>query len=224
MRALSWTDYTLGTTYFNKMSHQQLKLEECERADGSHFGVQHPGREPFLFGDPALAHLGQLSKKDALTLEHLAYMNLAFCEFYAERANCTRLPAACGSPADGYAGSTFNRWLREIEPALQKCVDEHTSCVDWAHAGECEKNPLFMHSGCAVSCGSCAKPIDELFPEDLYRGDWKREQRTPSARRSGRRCARCVLGNASALPRTPRGQSEGSPLLACRAWQVRRIA
>ncbi|CAI5536651.1 unnamed protein product [Closterium sp. Naga37s-1] len=36
------------------------------------------------------------------------------------------------------------------------CVDESEHCVPWAKAGECEKNPGYMHSSCARSCGKCS--------------------------------------------------------------------
>ena len=41
-------------------------------------------------------------------------------------------------------------------------------------AGECGKNPNFMHSSCAASCGSCGKdPTDLLGAADLHLGDWE---------------------------------------------------
>ncbi|CAI7802125.1 unnamed protein product [Closterium sp. NIES-54] len=36
------------------------------------------------------------------------------------------------------------------------CVDESENCVPWAKAGECEKNPGYMLSSCARSCGKCS--------------------------------------------------------------------
>ena len=38
-----------------------------------------------------------------------------------------------------------------------ECVDTHDSraCEEWAAAGECEKNPGFMHNECKFSCGKC---------------------------------------------------------------------
>lgn len=36
------------------------------------------------------------------------------------------------------------------------CENEHTSCGEWASAGECSKNPGYMHSQCRKSCGTCA--------------------------------------------------------------------
>ena len=86
-------DYTFGDkkAYFNKMSHQQLRLETCPN---------------FLFDEPwdgtVLAHSAQLSKQDALSTEHLATLNAAFCRFYA-RIGCSPLPERCG----GSAASAF---------------------------------------------------------------------------------------------------------------------
>ena len=151
------SDYTLGHSYFNKMAHQELRLERCPN---------------FVFDDPQLTHLDQLGKKDALTLEHLATLNAAFCEFYATRANCSVLPAQCGE-RDG-TGSAYLNWLDAIQPSLARCVDEHEGCKGWADNGECLHNPLFMHSSCPVACESCGKPVGELVPDDERRGDWKR--------------------------------------------------
>lgn len=154
------SDYTLGKAYFNKMSHQELRLETCPH---------------FLFPDPDLSHINQLSKKDALTLEHLATLNAAFCDFYAFHANCTSLPAECGH-RDGtrtLSGSLYARWLDEVIPPLSRCTDDHEGCRGWATSGECERNPLFMHSNCPVSCKSCHKPLDELVHDDAERGDWR---------------------------------------------------
>ena len=49
------SDFTLGRAYFNKMSHQQLKLETCPN---------------FLLDDPGLPSLSELGKKEALSFEH----------------------------------------------------------------------------------------------------------------------------------------------------------
>ena len=151
------SDYTLGHSYFNKMAHQELRLERCPN---------------FVFDDPGLTHLEQLGKKDALTLEHLATLNAAFCEFYATRANCSVLPPKCGER--DATGSAYLAQLDAIQPALARCLDEHEGCAGWAHSGECVRNPLFMHSSCPVACESCGKPVGELVPDDERRGDWKR--------------------------------------------------
>ena len=152
------SDYTLGKTYFNKMAHQQLMLETC------------PG---FLFADTGLNNLDQLSKKDALTFEHITIMNAAFCEFYARHANCSHLPKECGE-RETAKGSTYLRQLDEIVPALKRCSDDHEGCTGWAAQGECQRNPLFMHSSCPVSCKSCDKPLDELVKDDADRGNWRK--------------------------------------------------
>eukprot|EP00980_Cylindrotheca_fusiformis_P010143 scaffold2253_cov119-Cylindrotheca_fusiformis.AAC.18 len=48
---------------------------------------------------------------------------------------------------DGTCGTTAPK------PAL--CEDTHESCPYWAAAGECEKNPNYMHNNCMLSCGKC---------------------------------------------------------------------
>ena len=91
------SDYTFGNrkAYFNKMSHQQLRLETCPN---------------FLFDEPwegtVLAHAAQLSKQDALATEHLATLNAAFCRFYA-RIGCSPLPERCG-------GSTASAFVAQL--------------------------------------------------------------------------------------------------------------
>ena len=60
-----------------------------------------------------------------------------------------------------------------LGPALARCADDHEGCPGWATAGECTRNPLFMHAACPAACGSCSKRIDELVTDDVYRGDWK---------------------------------------------------
>jgi len=40
-------------------------------------------------------------------------------------------------------------------PPPQQCVDKGQHCVDWAMAGECEKNAAYMHEFCMNSCNLC---------------------------------------------------------------------
>ena len=35
------------------------------------------------------------------------------------------------------------------------CVDHHVNCKLWADAGECKRNPMFMHHHCSRSCHVC---------------------------------------------------------------------
>jgi hypothetical protein len=38
------------------------------------------------------------------------------------------------------------------------CADtDAAACATWARAGECKRNPGFMHTSCAASCGQCAQ-------------------------------------------------------------------
>ncbi|KAL1499036.1 hypothetical protein AB1Y20_013552 [Prymnesium parvum] len=50
--------------------------------------------------------------------------------------------------------------LAAAAAAAEDCRDEHDGCVQWAQAGECDKNPSFMKTTCAVSCHSCPAPLD----------------------------------------------------------------
>ena len=42
---------------------------------------------------------------------------------------------------------------RRLQQFHASKVDKHSSCVSWADQGECEKNPGFMQSDCAATCG-----------------------------------------------------------------------
>lgn len=57
------------------------------------------------------------------------------------------------------------------------CKDMDSRCSFWASIGECDKNPTYMHSSCAVSCGTCNKastlhalkdPDAECDPNDAF--------------------------------------------------------
>lgn len=63
--------------------------------------------------------------------------------------------------------------IRGSHTAFDTCEDDYTECALWTKQGECEKNPLFMHSSCPRACGSCGVSIEDLFPDDVHLGDWK---------------------------------------------------
>ena len=113
----------------------------------------------------------------ALSIENLATLNAAFCRFYA-KLGCA-LPPRCGD-ADG---RSFEQQIAALQPALEKCEDDHDGCSSWATSGECEKNPLFMHAHCAVACKSCGKRPDDLHVDDKLSelGDWRKEERVRHA-------------------------------------------
>jgi len=48
------------------------------------------------------------------------------------------------------------------------CRDDDDGCEDWADDGECDVNPLFMHSVCRESCGICktSRGRDEPDPDE----------------------------------------------------------
>ena len=49
---------------------------------------------------------------------------------------------------------------------IWKCEDANAFCADWAHKGECERNPAFMNPNCRKSCKHCDEPLRrfELAP------------------------------------------------------------
>mmetsp|Transcript_2166 Transcript_2166/g.3590 ORF Transcript_2166/g.3590 Transcript_2166/m.3590 type:complete len:606 (+) Transcript_2166:33-1850(+) len=150
------SDYTVSEVYFNKMSHTDLKIETCPT---------------FLFGAFTEFDAHNISKRDALCIEHLAIMDAALCRHYISiGCGSEHIPTVCkdGGEARLLAAA------RETHKAFLRCEDDHEGCVGWAQAGECLHNPQFMHSNCAKACGSCDRPIDQLLPEaDLHLGDWK---------------------------------------------------
>ena len=152
------SDYTVDGAYFNKMMHTNLKLEECPK---------------FLFNMPktlTVPQYEQASARDGLCIEHLALMNAAFCRFY-ERHGCAadRVPDECVKGGV----QRFTASARRAALSQNKCADEKEGCRHWAGSGECQRNPAYMHSSCARSCGSCNMTIDEILPDERWHGDWK---------------------------------------------------
>lgn len=41
------------------------------------------------------------------------------------------------------------------EKRTDPCRDATTECGPWAASGECDRNPAYMHTDCAYSCGRC---------------------------------------------------------------------
>ena len=143
--------------YFNKMTHTQLRLENC------------PG---VLMGAFEVSDWAGVSKRDALCIEHLAVIDAAFCHFYAKQAQCEthQIPPACVSIGE----ARLSEISRDAHQVFSRCDDEHDACASWAASGECERNKNFMHSSCAKSCKSCGKSLTELnLGEDAHLGDWK---------------------------------------------------
>jgi hypothetical protein len=70
------------------------------------------------------------------------------------------------------------RYLQNVDvPANIKtqCVNEHADCTNWAVAGECDANPVWMKKECAASCQSCdfllyleRCPMDVDNPGDIW--------------------------------------------------------
>ncbi|KAF0309811.1 Zinc metalloproteinase nas-13 [Amphibalanus amphitrite] len=57
----------------------------------------------------------------------------------------------------------------------EKCTDRNMYCKDWAAAGECGKNPLYMNIYCAKSCDKCSdkscEDLNELCPKWAETGE-----------------------------------------------------
>ena len=55
--------------------------------------------------------------------------------------------------------SAFASFPRELPPRggmpESECEDEHASCAEWAKAGECKSNRVFMTGQCAKTCDRC---------------------------------------------------------------------
>ena len=49
--------------------------------------------------------------------------------------------------------------------AAEDCVDENSSCKNWASSGECDRNAGYMRTACPVSCNTCPAPIDPKLTE-----------------------------------------------------------
>ena len=45
----------------------------------------------------------------------------------------------------------------KVEHLATACVDKHDQCATWATAGECQRNPGFMHDSCALTCNMCCE-------------------------------------------------------------------
>ena len=65
--------------------------------------------------------------------------------------------------------------VRRLEAAIpngsSSCRDTSGRCADWAKAGECERNSLFMHKECAASCGRCAHADALAAPIETAKAD-----------------------------------------------------
>merc|ERR1712018_1119440 len=48
------------------------------------------------------------------------------------------------------------------------CSDSNPHCASWASQGECKKNPGFMDTNCAKSCGKCESTDKGVVCNDIY--------------------------------------------------------
>ena len=151
---IPYQDGKTGDVYFNKMSHQDLAAETC------------PG---FLFGAFTVNNWGNVSKRDALAIEHLAMLDGGLCRFY-KKLSC---PTSDGLKFCEASDDNVHGILEGVRSVFDECKDEMVDCARWSATGECKANPLFMYSNCAKSCGTCGVPTVELFPEEMHLGDWR---------------------------------------------------
>ena len=95
---------------------------------------------------------------------------------------------AAGSPglarlSHDAMGRSFLAWwalaavAAVADEAAETCRDADERCAAWAAHGECEANPNYMLSECAVSCASCASEeapawTGGCFDRDTECGDW----------------------------------------------------
>jgi len=55
--------------------------------------------------------------------------------------------------------------------AAQTCKDSHEQCAFWAESGECDENPGYMLTSCALSCGECCMDNNPLCGEWASQGE-----------------------------------------------------
>lgn len=139
-------DYTVRGAYFNKMNHASLKLQTCPALQLSR---------------DIESTVGSMGKRDAICIEQMAMLDSAFCQMY-KKSRCTarQIPASCD---DG----RLDTLLRDARAVIDSCADQHANCDQWARENECSRNPLFMHSSCPRSCGSCSMSSEELGERTL---------------------------------------------------------
>eukprot|EP00900_Chrysochromulina_parva_P004123 jgi/Chrpa1/13711/Chrysochromulina_OHIO_Genome00018378-RA len=164
---------TCSSVYFNKMNQVHLDLYDIARKNGCEMTLAHTravsgtsrprerlverleravsGFEVegfFFFGQPPPPRFADgraRTKRDLLCIEHLRVLNDAICEFYKER---------CGEPSQWRCTGHHGRDL-DLQRALRECHDTHSLCPVYATSGECARNPIWMLSECAASCGLC---------------------------------------------------------------------
>ena len=69
-------------------------------------------------------------------------------------------------PAKG-ASARHGHEFAHYVPGPDDCTDRKPQCVDWKQNGQCEKNPKFMRTFCALSCAHCVAPplAHSFYPE-----------------------------------------------------------
>ena len=58
-------------------------------------------------------------------------------------------------------------WWPFALAAAFSCTDKHERCAFWSKIGECDRNPRYMHSTCAASCGTCGDRCFKQFAKEM---------------------------------------------------------
>ena len=93
------------------------------------------------------------------------------------------------------------------------CRDSASRCAEWAKAGECARNAVFMHKECIASCGLCdtATPISpQHSPSDNLS--------SPSARPTTATATLAATATPATAMQQVAVQADGKHELRCYAW------
>lgn len=121
-------DYSLGNIFFNKKDYNNLDIKDCNL---------------FLFDNIDLH--SYISKKDSISIENIAHLNLALCSFYEQRCEKKCVP------------EYIQKNSLDIEYIYTNwdCNDQNINCELWALKGECISNKEYMENICTKSCNLC---------------------------------------------------------------------
>ena len=147
----------VGSYHFTKYDYGDFDVNSCPR----------------VFFRPPNAP----KRHEKLCAETINTLNDALCDFYRTRCPgaeslqcaphvsdgkplCANTGKDCSGRAAVRAGRCSAHDLKECRQACTGCCgDKEPTCLEWAFAGECDKNPGFMHAACALSCHQCAGSI-----------------------------------------------------------------
>ncbi|GMH44394.1 hypothetical protein BSKO_12346 [Bryopsis sp. KO-2023] len=86
--------------------------------------------------------------------------------FYSLKPDGSEDPTSLHGSCPTLAGEKWSatKWIHVLPFGMDRqfqqekwdnCADKDDGCAEWAAAGECEKNAVYMHRMCRKSCGSC---------------------------------------------------------------------